>query len=128
MVSHRPRRWLLPVILAALALAAGSVIAARYALARRDGIATVFQNGEPVRTIDLYHITEPIEFDITDDSGHTNTIRAERGRICMAAANCPDRLCVKQGWITNGLTPVVCLPHAVVITISGRPEVDGAAR
>ncbi len=46
----------------------------------------------------------------------------------MQSANCPDQVCVNQGWISDATVPVVCLPHQVVIEITGgESHADAAA-
>ncbi|WP_132015356.1 NusG domain II-containing protein [Hydrogenispora ethanolica] len=51
------------------------------------------------------------------------TISIEKGRIRFSDAGCPDRLCVKQGWLTSQGDRAVCLPSKTVILIrdSARP-------
>ena len=51
--------------------------------------------------------------------GRTNTITAQPGRIRVESADCPDQVCVDQGWISDGTVPVVCLPNRLVIQIEG---------
>jgi len=46
-----------------------------------------------------------------------NIISVEQGRIRVFAASCPDLICVRQGWVSNGLVPIVCLPNRLVITL-----------
>lgn len=88
--------------------------------------AQILQNGEVLRTVDL-DIDEPYEFEIVSDSGH-NTIRVENGKIGVIDADCPDKICVRQGFIDNGALPIVCLPHrlSVVITDNGS-EIDAVS-
>ena len=49
----------------------------------------------------------------------SNTIQVEPGRIRVLEADCPDQVCVRQGWISDEVTPIVCLPHRLVIQVSG---------
>lgn len=81
--------------------------------------AQILQNGKVVQTVDL-DVDEPYEFEIVSESGH-NTIRVENGKIGVVDADCPDKICVRQGFIDNGALPIVCLPHrlSVVITDNG---------
>ena len=110
--------------LAALVLICAAVMLLRGVFTSGNRIAVVYLNGEVVREIELDKITEPLEFDITAD-GHTNCVRAEQGRIRMLSADCPDKVCVNQGWIDNGAVPIVCLPHKVTIEIKGgSAEID----
>jgi len=87
-------------------------------------IARIYQNGVLIREINLDDIESPKEFTAEDESGHTNIIRAEKGRIRMADADCPDKTCVKQGWIENAAVPIVCLPNKVTIEITGTGSAD----
>lgn len=88
--------------------------------------AQILQNGKVVRTVDLT-VDEPYEFEMVSDSGH-NTIRVENGKIGVIDADCPDKICVRQGFIDNGALPIVCLPHrlSVVITDNGG-EIDAVS-
>ena len=80
-----------------------------------------------VEEIDLDRVAEPRSFTLEDGSG-TNTVQVERGRIRVSAADCPDQVCVKQGWISGGAVPIICLPHRLTIEIvDGGGDLDGAA-
>ena len=62
-----------------------------------------------------------------ETSGNKNVIAVEQGRIRMLSADCPDGSCVRQGWISGGIFPIVCLPNRVVITLEhgdNRSNVD----
>jgi len=48
-----------------------------------------------------------------------NVIEVEHGRIRISEADCPDGICVRQGWVSGGLIPIVCLPNRLVITFAG---------
>ncbi len=79
-------------------------------------IANIYVDGECRYSIDLSQVTKPTSFTIETEAG-SNTVTVEPGRIRISEADCPDQICVNQGWITGGITPVVCLPHQVVIQI-----------
>ena len=51
----------------------------------------------------------------------------EQGRIRVSQADCPDQVCVDQGWIADGTVPIVCLPHKLVIEIVGGGSAFDAA-
>lgn len=78
--------------------------------------AQILQNGEVVRTVNL-DIDEPYEFEIVSDEGH-NTIRVENGKIAVIEADCPDKICVRRGFIDNSALPIVCLPHRLSVVIT----------
>ena len=90
------------------------------------GTAEIYKDGVLIETIDLNNVKQPYEIPI--DGGH-NIALAENGKISMKSADCPDGLCVKQGAISTGAYPIVCLPNKVVIKIRGaETELDGVAR
>lgn len=80
-------------------------------------IAHIYVDGSLYKSIPLYDIDSPYSFTITATDGHYNEIHVKQGSICIASADCPDLLCVKQGPITNNLLPITCLPHRLVIEL-----------
>ena len=87
--------------------------------------AQILQDGQVIQTIDLQNVKEPYEFEITVKNGGHNTIRVENGKIGIIHASCPDKICVKQGFITNGTLPIVCLPNKLsVVIINDNTELD----
>ncbi|MBO4838391.1 MAG: NusG domain II-containing protein [Lachnospiraceae bacterium] len=109
----KTRTW---IILFAALLTAAAVF--WWILGRRSaGSSTVqiIHDGEVIREIDLATVKEPYEFTWEDAVGNRNLIRVEPGRIRVTEANCPDRICVQHGWLSRELTPIVCLPHRLMI-------------
>ena len=49
----------------------------------------------------------------------TNTLVIKHQTAYMESADCPDRLCVKQGAISRTHETIVCLPNHVVVTAEG---------
>ena len=89
--------------------------------------ANVYQDGQRIRTIDLSRVKEPYSFTVDGPAG-TNTVLEEPGRICVSHADCPDQVCVMQGWISNSVIPIVCLPNRLVIQIEAENQesvIDG---
>ena len=87
------------------------------------GAVRIYQDGVLIDSFDLYD-TERRSFAIENDAGGINIISVEYGRIRISEANCPDGLCVRQGWISGGTRPIVCLPHRLVINLEGDFAVD----
>lgn len=79
--------------------------------------AVIRQNGKIIKEIDLNAVTDPYEFEIKTSDGHSNTIRVEQGKIAIIDADCADKICVNTGYISDGVIPIVCLPHRLSITI-----------
>ena len=87
-------------------------------------IAEIKQDGKVIRTVDLDKVDTPEEIKIANKDGY-NIIRIENGRIRIIDADCPDKLCVKTGWITESGQSVICLPHKLIIKIQGgSKEID----
>ena len=77
-------------------------------------VVYIFRNGVQIERLHLSAVTEPYSFPVESGS-EINIIEVENGRIRIAEANCPDGLCVRQGWISGGAIPIVCLPHQLII-------------
>ena len=75
------------------------------------GVVEIQIDGKVVETLDLQ---KERAFKI---NGGTNTVQIENGKVKMAAANCPDQICVHHSWISRNKETIVCLPDKVVITI-----------
>ena len=119
------------LILIIIVILSAAALVLRGVLTSGGTTAVIYQNGEIIREIKLNEINEPIEFTIEGENGQTNDVRAENGRIRITSASCPDKICVHQGWIENGVVPIVCLPNKVTIEIrgdaSGDSDIDGIA-
>ncbi len=76
--------------------------------------AIIKQDGKVIREISL---PSNSEFLVEDGHGGYNKIKIENDTVSIIEANCPDKVCIDQGKITNGLVPIVCLPHKLTITI-----------
>ena len=46
-------------------------------------------------------------------------LEVEPGRIRVRESDCPDKVCVRTGWITNASQSIVCVPNRTVITVRG---------
>lgn len=79
-------------------------------------VAAVYVEGELCKTVDLSSVAVPYEFTVETDLGY-NIVRVSPGAVEVVEADCPGQDCVHQGAIEDGLIPIVCLPHHVVIQI-----------
>lgn len=86
-------------------------------------IACITRNGSLLYEIDLNKETKQRYIEITAEDGTLlNRISVEPGRIRVEHANCPDQVCVEQGWIQDSALPIVCLPNKLIIEITGGEE------
>ncbi|MBO4298464.1 MAG: NusG domain II-containing protein [Clostridia bacterium] len=119
----RSNRFWVVILAAAFALCAGAALLVWRAPGERT-LARITVDGEVVREIDLSAVTGEASFVIETDRG-SNTVAVRPGGIRVAEADCPDHVCVKQGWLEGGAVPIVCLPHRLVITLVSGGD-DGA--
>lgn len=60
--------------------------------------------------------------------GSSNTIEIRDGRIRVMEAECPDKVCVRTGWLSSSAIPIVCLPnHLEILFASGNDDIDAVA-
>ncbi len=52
-------------------------------------------------------------------NGGSNVILIEDGCARMVDANCPDKLCVKQGTVRYTNQCITCLPNKLTVTVAG---------
>lgn len=115
------------VIIAVLAL---SVLSWQYIqnIKIENPIARIYKDDKCIKEVNLSEIEKPYDFVVGTDNS-SNTIHIEEGRICVSEATCPDKVCVKQGYISDGAVPIVCLPNKLVIKIeSGKAEMDAVSK
>ncbi len=113
-MKHKTQTWILIFVLVA-ALAAG-VYFFRPGTAMAGLQAVITVDGEVYESVDHTAVTLPYEFTVVSDYGY-NTIRVSHGAIEVSEADCSEQVCVDQGTITDGMIPIVCLPHHMVIQI-----------
>ena len=64
-------------------------------------------------------------YEIKGAEGAVNIICVENGEVYMKEANCRDGLCIRQGRMKNAAKTIVCLPHKLVVQLTGdAPESD----
>ena len=79
--------------------------------------AYIYQSGILIHSIPLSQITAPYELEIKATDKGLNVIRLAASSVGIVRADCPDQICVKQGFIHSSLLPITCLPHRLVIEL-----------
>lgn len=113
-------KWI--VFFAVFCLVCAAIWLVRVGSVGNTAIAQIKQGNNVAEEINLLEVLEPYELEITDENGGHNTIRVEYGRIAVIDADCPDKVCVNQGYIENSAVPIVCLPHKLSITIISKDK------
>lgn len=117
------------ILIGALLLVCVVASAGIYMMRGTGKIANIYQDGELIRSIHLETVTNPFSFSVSAPNGGSNLIQVMPGKICIAEADCPDQVCVETGWIEDGVLPIACLPHKLVIEISdGGQAIDSAVQ
>lgn len=72
-----------------------------------------------------YSLQSENEIHINTELGENHIEIGYDGTCRMSGADCPDKICVKQGKIDKRNETITCLPHRVVIrAVGGDAEVD----
>ena len=104
------------ILLLAVCIIAVCIFVANKALAKSGDYAEVSVDGETVYELPLSENTERL---ITGTDGGTNKLIISDGVCYITEADCPDKLCIKQGKISKNGESIICLPHKLVVTIRG---------
>lgn len=106
------KTWRWAAILSIIAIAGAFLSVYLLTASPKGSIAGVYSDGALVCTVDVRNPASFREFDVAYGS-ESNTISIDAGGIRIISASCPDKLCVKQGYL--GAAPIVCLPNKLVI-------------
>ena len=63
-------------------------------------------------------------YEIAQEDGSLNVIAVKDGAVFMQEANCRDGLCIRQGKMHNAAKTIVCLPHKLVVRLTGDAPVS----
>ena len=122
----KTRTW---IVLIAAAAAVLALLSWLLLTNRREGtVVEVVQDGVVLWEIDLSAVTGEYSFEVEWPGGGSNTLRVQPGRVCVSGADCPDKICVAQGWLSDQAAPIVCLPHRLVIQVKDAGRLDAVAR
>ncbi|MBQ7242355.1 MAG: NusG domain II-containing protein [Firmicutes bacterium] len=112
------------LIFIVIALCAAAVLYFSGVLSQGDkgAYAVIYIDG---RENGRYALDADDSFVVKTDAGE-NQVVISGGKVSVTDADCPDKLCVKQGEIDRQGETIVCLPHKLVVEIEGGapPEFD----
>ena len=82
------------------------------------------QSNEGSYVIIMYQNEEKARFSLTSDgiydiNNGKNRIEILGGKVRMTYADCPDELCIRQGWIEYDGQSIICLPNKITVMVSG---------
>ena len=108
------------IAIAAVLFAAGIIASVIIMNAPKKNNVQIKSGGKVLYTLDLSQEADRT-FEIKTDSGG-NTVEIKDGKIRVKDADCPDKTCVRMGWLDSAAMPIVCLPHDLVIAFT---DADG---
>jgi hypothetical protein len=74
---------------------------------------------------DSYIFEKDGVYPIKDRKGNylmTIEISKEKVRVRVIDSTCPDKLCVKSGWLESANSAIVCVPNKIVIHYGTTPD------
>jgi hypothetical protein len=101
------------IILALLILLAAALLSLRLSRGADGQTALIYENGVLTHTISLSG-TGGYRLELEHCS-----VEVANGKIRFLESDCPDKLCVRTGWISRSGESAVCLPNRVEIVILG---------
>ncbi|MBE6067576.1 MAG: NusG domain II-containing protein [Clostridium lundense] len=111
------------IVIAVLLIMSAGTYAYKLAFKGKDKIAVIKADGKVVKTINLSKLKGTEKFDIKEGD-HFNTIVVEKDKISIIDADCPDKVCIKTGWISDAGESIVCLPNKLIVSIEGGEASD----
>lgn len=107
------------VIFIAVLLAVVTVAGLAFFFLREEGASVrVEVDGEVIGTYSL-SIDREIEILTGEDKTQRNLLVIRDGKASVTEASCPDGICAAHRSISRVGESIVCLPHRVVITVTG---------
>jgi len=100
------------IILGILLVAVAALLLFRFG-AKNGGGVTVRVDGVVVAE---YSFADEGRYEL---NGGTNILVIEDGYAYLIDADCPDKLCVKQGRISKEGQTITCLPNKLTVTVYG---------
>lgn len=92
-----------------------------------DCVAEIYQDGRLLFTLPLNQVQETYTMEIESSSGGLNRLEIRPGSIGVVWADCPDKLCVSQGFADSPAIPITCLPNRLVIRLRPASEASQEA-
>ncbi len=93
-------------------------------LSNKDKYVSVQVNGEEIKRIIFDKSVVGKTIPIETKYGY-NLIEVGDNQVRVIEANCPDKIDVKQGYISRIGETIVCLPNRLIVEIKGIDSVDG---
>ncbi|MGE5542463.1 MAG: NusG domain II-containing protein [Bacillota bacterium] len=107
------------IILAVLMIAGILWLGLGYYRGHRGEVVVVNVQGVDMEELPLDRSREPVNRTVQGAIGQS-TFEVSGGRVRMISSDCPDKVCVKTGWISQAGQVIVCLPNRVILKVEPR--------
>ena len=87
-------------------------------------IAVLTQDGQEIERIDLSAVDSTYTITVDAPGGGWNIVEVSPGSIRVIEASCPDQVCIQHGSLPDSITPIVCLPNRLSISLEGDAPAD----
>jgi len=115
------------LLVAIFALAFPWLQSSLFPMATSSSRAVIKARGKIVREVDLSGRGGRSTLVVNGRVG-PSTLEVEGKRIRMKEANCPDKICVRQGWIEKPGDSIACIPGEIIVRIEGAAPLDAVTR
>ncbi len=111
------------ILVSAVVVVSLAVVVFQMIFLKKEGTYALVQVQQEQRyRLDLQKETELV---VEDETGF-NKIKVKDGAIAVTEADCPDKVCVRTGYISKTGEVIACLPHELTVTISGADAKEDA--
>ena len=117
-VKTRKKELIAVLILVIVALLL--FVCIRFFVEDKGKFVKVYVNNKLSKTFDLNLDTEYL----IDTKNGYNLLIIKDGKVKVADADCPNKICMEKGTISKNDESIICLPHNVVITVESNEEKD----
>lgn len=84
-------------------------------------IADITCNGKIIRKVDLIKI-KGTQLILLKNNGVKLSVSAKEGKIRILDSDCPDKYCVKRGWLSKSGESVICMHSKTIVMIEGKTK------
>lgn len=114
------KKWdiILIVLLISLSFIPELVFGIMMGKSYNETYAEITLDGKPYKKIPLSGHSGEDQIDVTTEYGY-NIIKISNHSIGIMDSDCPDKICIKSGFISKPGETLVCLPHKLMIGIKG---------
>lgn len=111
-LSKREKLMIRAFVIAVFVLAAAAVFVNTYAGKAENGFAVVEHEGKVI-------LRQPLSRDGEFSSPELPNMKflIENGRVKVSESDCPDKICMKTGFISLSAQSAVCLPNKAVLYV-----------